>query len=74
LSRVIERTPVAGSSNIVSVGFDPASGEMTVVFKGGGVYSVADVSQQEYDAFMAASSKGSAYHSMFKFTKTVTRL
>lgn len=46
------------SSNIVSVGYDPASETLEIEFQSGGVYQYYNVGQSTYDEFMAAPSKG----------------
>lgn len=46
------------SSNIVSVGYDPASETLEVEFQSGTVYQYYNVRQGTYDEFMAAPSKG----------------
>ena len=61
----MERTPVK-SSNVVSIGYSPDEKRMEIEFKGGGVYSHADVPQSVYDALMAAESKGKHYHAAIK--------
>lgn len=54
------------SSNIKAVGYDAATHTMQVQFASG-TYTHSDVSQQQYDAFMAAPSKGKFYHANFRF-------
>jgi hypothetical protein len=46
------------SSNIVAVGYDPASETLEVEFQNGSVYQYYNVGQSTYDEFMAAPSKG----------------
>ncbi len=46
------------SSNIVSVGYDPASETLEVEFQSGAVYQYYNVNQSFYDEFMRAPSKG----------------
>lgn len=47
------------SSNLESIGYDPDSAVLTIKFKNGGsTYEYYDVPQYEYDALMAAESKG----------------
>lgn len=47
------------SSNISTIGYDPASAVLEITFHKGGVYIYYDVPQYEYDALMSADSKGS---------------
>lgn len=54
----MERVSVS-SSNVWSIGYDPDSSILEVEFKGGAVYQYYNVPQSEYDALMAAGSKGS---------------
>lgn len=61
-------TPVQ-SSQIHSIGYDPASSTLVIQFprKGdsgpepGSKYSYSNFTQEDYDAFMAAESKGSHF-------------
>jgi hypothetical protein len=46
------------SSNILSIGYDSEASELRVVFANGGVYSYEGVSQEAYEKFIAADSKG----------------
>lgn len=57
-------TPVQ-SSNIRAVGYDAATQTLHVQFPSG-VYEVSDVTQDQYDAFMQAESKGKHYNEHFK--------
>ena len=52
------RTPVT-SSNIQSIGYDPATQTLEVGFHHGGVYQYFGVPESEFKGLMAASSKGS---------------
>ena len=55
----MERTRVS-SSNIRSIGYDVQDETLEVEFGNGGIYQYFGVSQQLYERFMAASSKGTA--------------
>ena len=61
----MQRTPVT-SSNIVSIGHDPATNTLEVEFKGGGVYSYAGVDAAKHAALIAADSVGSHFHKHIK--------
>lgn len=61
----MNRTPVR-SSNIRSVGYDPASGTLEVEFNSGGVYQYSGVAETIYQGFMRAASKGSYFHDHIK--------
>ena len=74
MSRVLERTPITGSSNVADSGYDPASREAHVGFHSGYAYVVEDVSPEEYADFIAAASKGKFFSERWKNSKTVTRL
>ena len=51
------RTPVE-SSNLVGVGYDPATTTLEIEFTNGAVYQYFDVPQAVYEALMATDSKG----------------
>jgi hypothetical protein len=61
----MNRTPV-GSSNIRSVGYDPASRTLEVEFHSGGIYQYSGVPEAIHQGFMHASSKGSYFHDHIK--------
>lgn len=47
------------SSNVVSVGYDPASGVLEVEFRNGSVYDYADVPAEQFNELLEAPSVGS---------------
>lgn len=53
----VEMVPVK-SSLVESVGYDADQGSLCVKFKGGATYCYSGVSQETYDAMMAAKSIG----------------
>lgn len=55
------RVPVQ-SSNLASIGYDPASKTLEVEFKSGGVHQFLDVPAQHHEALMNAKSHGSHFH------------
>lgn len=57
----MNRAPVK-SSNIKSVGYDPARRLLEVEFSSGGVYQYEDVSKEEFNALMHADSIGGHFH------------
>ncbi len=61
----MNRQPVQ-SSNLRSVGYDPASQALEVEFQDGSVYQYSGVPASEYSGLMAASSKGSYLHEHIK--------
>lgn len=71
------RTPVE-SSNIASIGYDPASRVLEVQFKSGGkpgsIYRYADVPADEHAALMAAESPGSHFSSNIRGAYKSTRV
>jgi KTSC domain len=69
----MEMTPVT-SSNIVAIGYDPATQTMHIKFKGGGSYSAVGVTAEEHEAFMAADSKGKHWHQHLKANHTFSRV
>jgi hypothetical protein len=68
----MERTPVE-SSQLVSVGYDPATSTLEIEFKGGGIYQYFDVSPEVHKAFIEAESLGRYFgkeiRGKFKFEK-----
>lgn len=54
----MKRVPVT-SSNVASVGYDPATKTLEVEFKRGGVYQYFDVPAATHAAMLAAPSIGS---------------
>jgi len=56
----MKRTPVE-SSNLVSVGYDPAAQILEVEFKSKKIYRYHKVPQQIFDGLMAADSKGAYF-------------
>lgn len=63
----VARTPV-DSSNVRSIGYDPATQELHVEFHStpGTVYVYSGVPPEKHAALMAAESKGSALHTTIK--------
>jgi hypothetical protein len=61
----MDRTPIR-SSDIRSVGYDPASKALEVEFHSGGLYQYSGVSEATYQGFMRAASKGSYFHDHIK--------
>lgn len=61
----MDRTPVR-SSNIRSVGYDPAARTLEVQFHSGGIYQYSGVPEAVYQGFMRAASKGSYFHDHIK--------
>jgi hypothetical protein len=57
----MNRTPV-NSSNLSSVGYDPATRTLEIAFRSGSVYQYFDVPQTIYEALIAASSHGTYFH------------
>lgn len=53
----MQRTPVS-SSNLRSVGYDPATRTLEIEFMNGHIYQYSGVPQSSYTALMAAESHG----------------
>jgi hypothetical protein len=53
------------SSNIAQVGFNSKTGIMRVKFNNGGLYE-ASATQADFDAFLAAKSKGVHFNKVLK--------
>lgn len=49
------------SSQIAEIGYDPASQKLEIKFRSGGVYVYDGVPPEEYEALLAADSKGSHF-------------
>ena len=58
--RYIDRSPLE-SAAFKSAGYHPETQTLALEFKGS-IHHLADVSQEEADAFLAAESKGKHYH------------
>jgi len=70
---LVERIPVS-SSNVQSIGYDPASKTLEVEFNDGAIYQYHGVPQDTYDGFLRASSKGSYLHANIKNQYSYTKL
>ena len=57
----ITMQPVAGSSSVKAVGYDPASQTLRVQFQSGAVYDYADVPVELHASLAAAPSVGSFF-------------
>ncbi|WP_027339962.1 KTSC domain-containing protein [Halonatronum saccharophilum] len=57
----MDRTPVS-SSNLDSVGYDPATETLEIAFHSGGVYQYSGVPQSEFNGLMSAGSHGRYFH------------
>lgn len=53
---------VVQSSNLKSVGYDPAGQLLEIEFQSGGVYQYQGVPETVYTGLMAASSLGAYFH------------
>ena len=54
------------SSNLEAVGYDQDTQEMTVEFKGGGLYKYKDVPFEVYTELMDADSIGQLFHKLIR--------
>ena len=61
----MEREPV-NSSNLVSVGYDPASETLEIEFRESGVYEYYNVPQFMFERMMEAGSIGTFFNSEIK--------
>ncbi len=61
----MRRQPVT-SSDLRSVGYDPATQTLEIEFHSGGIYQYAGVSAAVYRALMTASSHGQYFHAYIK--------
>jgi hypothetical protein len=62
----IKMTPVTGSSNIVSHGYDKNNKTLAVAFKDGHVYHYENVPEDEYNNFIGEKSLGKYLHANIK--------
>ena len=69
----MDRVPVT-SSNLASVGYDPANSTLEVEFLNGGLYQYFDVPGHEHEALMQASSHGKYFSAYIRNTYRYTRL
>lgn len=65
----IERQPV-NSEALRSVGYDPMTQTLEVEFSSGHVYRYPGVTQDEYQALMAAPSLGKHFHKQIRANHT----
>jgi len=61
----MNRQPVV-SSNLASVGYDPATSMLEIEFNNGGIYQYSNVPESVYSGLMRASSKGTYFHDYIK--------
>lgn len=61
----VHRMPVH-SSNIRSVGYNPASRMLEVEFHSGGIYQYSGVPENAHQGLMRAASKGAYFHDHIK--------
>lgn len=66
---MLARTKIEGSSNIASVGYDPAEQTLHVEFHGGKVAEYDGVAPHMADALMASDSKGQFFHRHIRTNK-----
>lgn len=69
----MERVSVS-SSNVVSVGHDPATNQLEVEFANGSVYLYEGVTAAEYTALITAPSVGKHLNGTIKATKSFSRV
>lgn len=62
------------SSNIASVGYDPAERAMQVQFKSGGLWRYTGVPQSVYDALLSAESIGKYFHGSVRTAFTASKV
>lgn len=70
----MNRTPIANSSNIASIGYDPGTQTMEVEFTNGNVYQYFDVPQAVYEELMRAESAGRFLNAQVKGVYRYARL
>jgi len=55
------RTPIQGSSNILGIGYDHSKMLLEIEFHNGGIYNYTPFTQEGYELFMKADSKGAFF-------------
>jgi KTSC domain len=68
-----EMIPVS-SSQIESVGYSDVTSKLRISFSKGGIYEYDNVSQEEFDALVAAPSVGSLFQQTIKNRKPYRKL
>ena len=69
----MQHTPVS-SSNLRSVGYDPASQTLEVAFHGGRLYQYAGVPESVYRGLMSAGSHGRFFAAYIKYRYPTRRI
>ncbi len=59
------RQPVS-SSNLRSVGYDPATMTLEIEFHSGAIYQYSGVPESVYEGLMSSASKGSYFHAYIR--------
>lgn len=54
------------STNVAAIGFDAETGTMRVKFLSGGTYDAVGATQEDYDNFKLAKSKGVYFNKILK--------
>lgn len=62
----VKVSPVAGSSFIAGVGYDPSTQTMAIQFKDGSTFEATGVDEGDYHAFNGAASMGRYWHGQLK--------
>jgi KTSC domain len=61
----MQRVPVS-SSQLTSIGYDPATLTLEVEFRKGGVYQYVGISAETHEQLMAAESIGTFFNTMIR--------
>ena len=69
----MDRVPVS-SSNLASVGYDPANSTLEIEFCDGGLYQYFDVPAHEHEALMQAPSHGVYFSAHIRNTYRCAKL
>ena len=69
----MDRVPVS-SSNLASVGYNPANSTLEVEFRNGGIYQYFDVPAHEHEALIQASSHGTYFSANIRNTYRYAKL
>lgn len=67
----MKRTPIEGSSNLLSMGYDFDNLTLEIEFKGNRVYSYHPVSSYMWDKLLEAESKGTYFAGRIRNNKGI---
>lgn len=66
--------PIAGSSNIKAIGYDPSTRKLHVQFHSSGTYEFDDVPPEKHAALVSAQSVGKHFQTHIRYHHDFTKL